>query len=145
MSRLFTEEVAERLVGLVSDGLSTADACQQAGVAVETCRHWLKRGRREVDTPYAHFAAEVDRARREAALASMDDDDFVAHINRAVRAGSVSAMRLWWQVRCDLRRESEDDVDHFDEIDRLVQKRADRLAELPGGLRAYDEGGRRER
>ena len=80
-------------------GLTLSEAVGHAGLPVQTVKNWLTRGRSEIGTEYAGFAVAVDAARDAAARAVMSDAEFQGALNRAVRAGSVSAMKLWWQLR----------------------------------------------
>lgn len=94
----FTPEARALVLGAMRAGLSLTDACTQADLSENTVKGWLKRGRSGSDSDYAAFAAAVDEARESAATAAMDVDEFMEHLNSAVRAGSVQAMKLWWDI-----------------------------------------------
>ena len=79
--------------------VSLADACREVEIPVNTVRHWLKRGRREENGPYAMFAREIDNARAfELPSGPMTRDELRLIVWRAVQKGSVPAMRLYWQI-----------------------------------------------
>lgn len=98
MRSLFTPEVAKTIVEGIERGLSIPEVCTWSGLSENTVHGWLRRGRKEADTPYARFADDVDQARKQAASAVMDEIEFRMHLNKAVRAGSVQAMKLWWEI-----------------------------------------------
>ena len=118
MSR-FTEESCAEIVAGVRSGLSLEEAALDAQVAPKTLRNWLTRGRKETNTPHAAFAAAVERAREAAQTAVMDETEFRACLNAAIRRGSVQAMRLWVAIRDDGPHEP-------DGIDALLRRRAER-------------------
>jgi hypothetical protein len=93
----FTPETRATVVGCVAAGASLADAARRAGVREGTLTGWLARGRREDIGPFAVFAADVADARRQAQQSpgQMSAREFREHVERAVRAGSVQAMKLW--------------------------------------------------
>jgi hypothetical protein len=70
---------------------------RRAGVREETLKGWLARGRREDLGPFATFAADVSEARRRAQQSpgQMSVAEWREHVERAVRGGSVQAMKLW--------------------------------------------------
>jgi hypothetical protein len=120
----FHPETCERLLDAIRAGLSLADACSATGVSLNTVKGWLKRGRREDGTDYAAFSADVDQARADAAAAEMGLLEFRAHLNAAVRRGSVAAMRLWWAVH---QRDPDEPEDPFAEFDVIKAGRPDEL------------------
>ncbi len=93
----FTPEVRAMVVEHVAAGASVADAARRAGVREETLKGWLARGRREDLGPFATFAADVSEARRRAQQSpgQMSVAEWREHVERAVRGGSVQAMKLW--------------------------------------------------
>jgi len=93
----FTAETRGEILGRVAAGVSLADASRASGVRADTVRDWLARGRREDLGPYSDFEAAVADARKQARLAPdpMSPSEFREHLERAVRAGSVQAMKLW--------------------------------------------------
>jgi hypothetical protein len=113
----FTPQTRALLLAGLRTGLTLAEACSDVAVAPDTVKFWLKRGRREAGTDYAQFAEAVDLAREAAATATMDENEFRAHVNAAVRRGSVTAMRLWWGIHQHKDSES-DTISELDELDR---------------------------
>ena len=105
MTTRFGPMVCGSIVQSVRGGLTIAESAERAGVAAQAVRHWLSRGRGEIGTEHAAFAAAVDDARAAASHAPMSDREFRGHLAKAVRGGSVGAMRLWWRTR------SEDELD----------------------------------
>lgn len=93
----FTDPVRGGLLDRIAAGASLVDACRDVGVREKTVKGWITRGRREEAGDYAAFVAAVDAARAEAQAAPgpMTAEEFRAQVERAVRAGSVQAMRLW--------------------------------------------------
>ena len=85
------------VVESVAAGASVADAARRAGVRDETLKGWLARGRREHLGPFAVFAADVADARRQAQQSpgQMSAHEWREHVERAVRGGSVAAMKVW--------------------------------------------------
>ena len=93
----FTPEACSAILESVSAGASIADAARAAGVREGTLKGWITRGRREPSGPYTAFAASIERARSDAQArpGQMTADEFRAQLERAVRSGSVTAMKLW--------------------------------------------------
>lgn len=59
-----TPEVHERIVGLLRQGHTQADAAIAVDIRPETITRWIERGSKdETDEPYATFAADVRKAR----------------------------------------------------------------------------------
>ena len=97
----FTAPARAQIVAGVGAGASLPDAAHAAGVHPATLKGWITRGRRG-EAGYAEFAAEVEAAREAAeAAVPMTREEFRRHLDRAVRAGSVQAMKLWSEI--DLR------------------------------------------
>lgn len=114
MTSRFTPETRGAVLQALYSGLSLSESADQAGVPLQTLKNWLTRGRQETDTEYSAFASAVDEARDVAARAPMSDREFRGYLNRAVRGGSVQAMRLW----IALRQEDDDEpADPFAELD----------------------------
>jgi len=115
------EEVAGQLVGAVRAGATLEAAAAQASVSVHTVRCWARKGRGEPDGRYGQFAVDLAAARgRPARLesAEMDWSEFDAHLAKAVRTGSVQAMRLFASLhRPDGEPAAEgDEFARFDEL-----------------------------
>ena len=117
MTTRFGPLVCGSIVQSVRGGLTIAESAERAGVAAQTARHWLSRGRREIGTEHAVFAAAVDDARAAASHAPMSDREFRGHLAKAVRGGSVGAMRLWWRTRSEDELDDERELDPFAELD----------------------------
>jgi predicted transcriptional regulator len=118
-----SEAVRGELVGGLKAGLSVADAARRAGVAERTVRHWLTRGRREPDGRYASFAAEVDAALSAVPSGPLAEGELREAVARAVREGSVPAMRLAWQMERDAATDAKGgEGDAFDELAERRQR-----------------------
>lgn len=137
MASRISADVRNSIIAHVRAGCTLAEACQFVAISESTVKTWLRRGRQEDGTDYAAFAAAVDQAREAAATADMTQDEFQAHLNTAVRRGSVQAMRLWWSVRTELDKAGDEfsELDELDGmtaggIDCIAAEHDDRLAEL---------------
>jgi transposase-like protein len=125
MSSKFTPQLRALLLAGLRTGLTLSEACDDVAVAPNTVKSWLQRGRRETGTEHAAFAEAVDLAREAAATATMDQTEFLSHVNASVRRGSVTAMRLWWAIH----QADDDDADAASELDELDGESViDRLA-----------------
>jgi transposase-like protein len=91
----FTPENRAVILAQLRSGGSLAGACRDVGVRLKTAEGWLTRGRRDDDGDYADFAQAVDEARVARQRAGLTPDEFEKHLSKAVRAGSVQAMKLW--------------------------------------------------
>lgn len=124
------EQVADQLVGAVRAGATLDAAAAQASVSVHTVRDWARKGRKEPGGRYAEFATDLAAARgRPARLESseMDWDEFEAHLAKAVRAGSVQAMRVFASLhRPDAEAGAQ--ADGFARFDELATRRRGRGA-----------------
>jgi hypothetical protein len=71
------------------------------------------------------FVAAVEEARESHERASLGRDDFEKHLAKAVRAGSVQAMKLWWAIH-GKAEEPDADADPLDFKldDELAQRRS---------------------
>src|SRR5215218_8169343 len=101
MRTRFTSETRGAVLEALRAGLTLSEAARGADLPEGTLKGWLTRGRAESGTDHAMFAAAVDAAREGASLADLTDAEFRACVNRAVRAGSVQAMKLWLAIRDD--------------------------------------------
>jgi len=111
--------------------VSLTDAARRVGVAERTVKHWLTRGRREPGSVYAGFLAEVEGARDGAGdVGEMGEGEFREAVARAVREGSVPAMKLMWEMlradQADPDAKNEKPVDPLAEFDQLAQRRSAR-------------------
>ena len=141
MRSRFTPQARGAVLQGLYAGLTLSEAAAQADLGAQLVRNWTTRGRSEAGTDYAVFAEAVDRARDAAAAAPMCEGEFVGCLNRSVRSGSVSAMKLWWTIRVQRAdREPGSDLDDaFADLDddyqgdgltRLRQRRLSRLDRL---------------
>lgn len=80
-------------------GVSRLDAAREAGISPRTIDRWVERGRRDPDSIYGRFAAEVDRLLEARKVPLPDkpisDREVQLCLSRAIRAGNVQAMRIW--------------------------------------------------
>ncbi len=94
------------VLAAIRKGASVADAARSLHIASRTVERWLAKGRNQPQSRYATFAATVDRlraARRAptptfAAANCMDEHELFVRVSEACRAGSVQALRLYWQM-----------------------------------------------
>ena len=93
----FTTEVRQSIASRVEAGASLPDAARGTGIHPSTLKTWITRGRNETAGAYADFVAEIEAARSRHAEkpAPMTRDEFQQRLDAAVRAGSVTAMKLW--------------------------------------------------
>lgn len=126
MSRsAFEPYVRGQLVGAVRAGATLSDACRHAEVPENTVRGWLKRGRKELNTEYAAFEAEISTARTEAAADTASFEEALVLLSRAARAGSVRACQLLLEHHRSERERQEDEREPSI-IDELIARRAAR-------------------
>ena len=115
------DEQAELLVELTAAGLSLADACVQAGVPLNTVKHWLRLGRKESSGPRAEFADAIDAARApKLPTGPLSEQELAEVISAAARKGSVQAMRLRWE---QLKREKAPAADALGVVDEIAARR----------------------
>jgi hypothetical protein len=117
----FTPENRAVILTQLRNGGSLAGACRDIDVRLKTAEGWLTRGRRERDGDYADFAQAVDEARAVHERAGMSPEDFDRHLAKAVRAGSVQAMKLWADLNLKPGGKGADDPpeEPRDEMDEL--------------------------
>lgn len=101
MRARFTPEARGAILQNLYAGLTLAESAERAGLPPQTLRNWLTRGRGEAGTEHAAFVTAVDEARDVAAAAPMSSAEFRGCLNRAVRRGSVAALKLWWAIHAD--------------------------------------------
>lgn len=103
MRSTFTSEARGSVLQGLYAGLTLAESIERAGLPEQTVKNWLTRGRKDIDhgaeSEYATFARAVDEAREVAATADLSLPEFRGCLAKAVRAGSVTAMRLWIEMR----------------------------------------------
>jgi len=122
------DQLAGQIVGAVRAGQTLDAAAAQAGISVNTARTWARRGRKDPDSRWGEFARALDAAREanKADPSLMDWAEFERHLSKAIRGGSVQAMRLF----ATLHREDDapaEPGDAFERFDELA-KRRDRVA-----------------
>jgi transposase-like protein len=124
-----SEEIAEALAA----GASRRDAAREAGISPRTIDRWFAAGRKDRTSKYGAFVGVVEEAR--AALAGvvssreMSRDEVMRCLERAIRAGSVPAMKLWLEI--DRNREGSGERpkrDLLSSLDELAARRAQSVA-----------------
>jgi hypothetical protein len=125
MSRF--DEFAGPLIDAVTAGETLDQACGKAGLSVNTARTWARRGRKEPDGRYGGFAAALDAARDafRSDPSAMTHEELEQRLAKAIRAGSVQAMRLWVGLHpVDAPAAAAEDP--FARFDELARKRDER-------------------
>lgn len=119
------ERVGDQVLEAIEAGVSIADAGRASDVAPRTIYRWLARGRKEREGPFASFAQAVDRSREDRTLTSdkpLDERELRVRVSEAARAGSVTAMRLYWEIlRSDRDPASADNT--LAVVDELARRR----------------------
>lgn len=116
------------VVEAIRAGASIEDAARAAGCAPRTVDRWLQSGRLNPNGPYGKFSAQVDATRREQGLPGTSESEVMSEaelhraVSRAVRNGSVAAMRLAHEMKMGAEDRAPD------AIDAIVKKREERLA-----------------
>jgi IS30 family transposase len=101
----FTPENRASLIQRFEAGATMPDAARALGLRAATVREWLRRGKREDEGPYADFAVAFEAARqRRDEQPPMSRAEFQQHLDRAVRSGSVAAMKLWAEIDREKRQ-----------------------------------------
>jgi hypothetical protein len=121
------DEAAGQIVGAVRAGATLDAASKQAGVSVATVRGWAQKGRKEPDGRFGVFARDLDAARAAASPAQVDMDwpEFEECLAKAIRGGSVQAMRVYASIhRPGKASEEPAEPDAFAEADELAARRA---------------------
>jgi hypothetical protein len=114
----FTSDTRQALIERFAAGATIDEAARGCELRPKTLAGWLTRGRREAEGAYTDFTQAVDLARkkaREAAASAMTPEEFEQHLAKAVRAGSTSAMKLYYEIERD-RRGKEPLGDEFDNL-----------------------------
>jgi transposase len=122
------DDLAGQLIGAVRAGQTLDAAAAQAGISIATVRTWARRGRKDPEGRFGEFARALDAA-REASRgdpSALDRSEFERHLAKAIRGGSVQAMKLW----ATLHREDDAPAEPGDEFERFdeLAKRRDRAA-----------------
>jgi len=140
MRSTFAPETRGRVLQGLFAGLTLAEAIERAGLAEATVKAWLTRGRKDLErhaeSEHAMFARAVDEAREVAATAELSLPEFKGFLAKAVRGGSVAAMRLWLDLQDREQREPDGPFTAldaaangsavFDELARRARERPNR-------------------
>ncbi len=124
----FTPETRGAVIERFAIGMNLREISHAVELNEQTLRGWLTRGRKEEAGDYADFAAAVDNAKAEAAARPepLTEDEHRRLVAEACRKGSVSAMKLAWEMILDDRKPSEDEqepVSPLAGVDELAQRR----------------------
>lgn len=125
----FTAESRAGIVARLELSVPFKEAATRAGVRPATARGWLTRGRREESGEYHGFACDVERARAlaQAQQGPLTERELKVLVSEQVRAGSVRAGRLYWQMLQSQRKPvAEDGGDELSVIDELASRRGGR-------------------
>lgn len=125
----FTPEIRADVLERIAAGAGIRDAADAVGIREATVRVWLTKG--NAGNPrYVEFAKQVAKARETARNRPepMDAEEYREHLDRAVRAGSVQAMKLWWEVNGTPHPEDPAAAapDPMQGLDELAERRANR-------------------
>jgi transposase-like protein len=123
------EQVSPGIVAAVKAGASLSDAAREHDVAERTVKGWLTKGRKDSGSRYANFAFVIDLIRelRDEPQPDepVDDAEVQLHLSRAIRNGSVQAMKVWTDT---YRKRDGDDgekpADPLAGLDELAARRA---------------------
>jgi hypothetical protein len=129
----FTDEYRSGLLERIRIGVSLPDACRAVGVRHKTVKAWLTRGRREEEGEYARFALDVEQARDKAGRARqvpMTEAEHRLAVSDAGRAGSVAALKLYWEILLEDRKrdpeEEKSEPGSLEALDELAARRMTR-------------------
>ena len=95
-----------------------------------TAQSWAKRGRKEPEGRYGGFARDLEaaRGRTPPPREDMTWAEFEACLAKAIRGGSVQAMRVYASIhRSGDAQDKPADADPFAEVDQLAERRAKRV------------------
>jgi transposase-like protein len=111
-------------------GATVEDAAREHGVGPRTVARWLARGREEPGSRFGGFTIAYDAAqerRRGVGRGRMTSEEFHDHLDQAVRAGSIQAMKLWAELHLVDREEAaQGDDDPLVEVDEIARRRRQR-------------------
>ncbi len=118
------DDVSGELIGAVRAGQTLERACRAAGISVHTVKGWARKGRRDPESRFAAFAVALEAARNagRSDSSALEWDEFEQHLAKAIRGGSVQAMRLY----ASLYRPDEapaEPGDAFERFDELARRR----------------------
>jgi transposase-like protein len=124
------DHLAPRIVAAQKAGASLADACRENDISERTVKGWLTKGRKNPDSPYANFAFAIDfiREARDAPDSDepVDDEEVQLHLSRAIRNGSVPAMKVWtdtYRKKGGGEGEEKKPADPLGKMDELAARR----------------------
>ena len=122
----FDLEARDRFVLVIRAGATLEEACELVGVSARTVQRLVAAGKRQNDAESSAFAAALASAKVEAAeragapeveQGEMTDTEFRVYLERAIRKGSTSAMRLWSERYAQRRSIAEPLLDPFEALD----------------------------
>lgn len=128
----FTPEMRAGLLARVELGASLRDAAEACSVAERTVKTWITKGNRG-DERYEEFVLELEaaRARSRKKGEHLSEHEFLTQLTKQVRAGSVSAMKLWWEVERERKNRGEgpltpeaEESNPLDALDEIAEARA---------------------
>jgi hypothetical protein len=76
MRSKFSDSAAAKIVQLVGEGQTLADASENAGLSPKTAYNWASEGRRDPEGRCGGFVRSLDAARTQARLADEEDDGY---------------------------------------------------------------------
>ena len=91
----FTAERRERFLTLLETGRNVEQAAADVDVNPSTVARWAARGRADTTPETKAFAERFD-AIREGDGERLSEADVVRALEQAIRKGSVTAMRIWF-------------------------------------------------
>lgn len=128
------EGLQDGLLGSVRDGLSLDDAATRAGVSVHTVRGWVREGRKHPEGRFGVFATALSAAQSEPQnldpnqSGSMAWAEFEGHLAASIRAGSVTAMKLFADLHRAQVPEQPAESGSLGRLDELAAARQRRTA-----------------
>lgn len=120
MASKFTPEARAKALECFRMGLSVVETAKAIDVSEQTLKGWITRGRKEEAGEYREFVAAVEEARESCkqAEAPLTPDEHLLIVSRAARRGSVTAMKLYWDMlRADDGEEPTPPADPMSEFD----------------------------
>jgi predicted transcriptional regulator len=111
-----------QVIASVRAGSTIEEAARQAGKPVATVRRWLTAGRKAPDGRYGELARAVDQAREgrrvEVSDGPMSLEEIERLLVRAIRSGSLQAVKLWLALHPnDGATPADDPFSEFDPVD----------------------------
>ena len=125
--RKWTEANRAVIVANVKANGNVAGAAREIGIRTKLVEQWIAKGRREKSGPYFDFVKAIEKAKKEYQRQPLTREEFEKHLSRAVRNGSVQAMKLWHEInRKGADDENKDPADPFEDLDELAPRRSKR-------------------